>query len=195
MNDLKHDLQSIADRHADQAGGDFDTVLRTATTRGRRRVAGISAVACAVLAVGAIATLSPWQKDAAPGPSQPPVAAKPTLDPKYQGTMTITPAAAAPGAQIRLTYPAGYERGIAFSLADPADEKKLSYYLTAGREKSKPGWWSATDTGSGRGWPDIGIVGPGPDRLVVPDTAADGTYLLCTANAATKACALLTVAR
>lgn len=191
MNDLKHDLQTIADRHAQQSGGDFETVLRTATSRRRRRFATVTAAACAVVAVGAIATLTPWQNNGSPAP----VASKPTLDPKYQGTMTITPATAAPGAEIALTYPAGYMRGVAFSLADPADEKKLSYYLVSGRGKSKPGWWSATDPSPGRGWDDVGINGPGPDRLVVPDTAADGTYLLCTANAATKACALLTVAR
>lgn len=190
MSDLRNDLQSIADRHAEQSGGDFDTVLRTATSRGRRRIATLSAAACAVLAVGAIATLSPWQNDE----PQVPVASRPTLDPKYAGTMTITPATVAPGAQIGLTYPAHYGRGIAFSLADPADEKKVSYYLSAGLRGSKPAWWSAADS-AGRGWVDIGINGPGPDRLVVPDTAADGTYLLCTANATKKACALLTVAR
>ncbi|MEU4392035.1 hypothetical protein [Kribbella sp. NPDC023855] len=192
MNDLKHDLQSIADRHANQAGGDFDTVLRTATGRRRRRVAGISAVACAVLAVGAIATLSPWQND-----TEVPVAStptpKPTLDPKFQGTMTITPATAAPGAEIALTYPAGYGRGIGFELAQPGDGKPL-YYLIAGRGAKKPTWRSVANA-EGLVIPDIGIQGPGPDRLVVPDTAADGTYLLCTSNASDKACALLTVAR
>jgi hypothetical protein len=191
MSDLKNDLQTIADRHADQSGGDFDTVLRTATSRRRRRFAGVSAVACAVLAVGAITTLSPWQNDAV----KVPIAAGPTLDPKYAGTMTITPSTAAPDAEIGLTYPAGYGRGVAFSIADPADEKKILYYLgSPTNPRSKPSWWSAADS-EGRGWRSIGINGPGPDRLVVPTTIADGTYLLCTANAATKACALLTVAR
>lgn len=196
MNDLKHDLQTIADRHANQAGGDFDTVLRTATSRGRRRVAGISAVACAALAVGAIATLSPWQNDAeVPVASKPTPAPtpKPTLDPKYQGTMTITPDTAAPGAQIGLTYPANYTRGVGFTLASPTDGKVL-YYLINGR-KGKSTWSSAADPNGERPTIDLGIGGPGPDRLVVPDTAADGTYLLCTNNAHVKACALLTVAR
>ncbi|WP_020391785.1 hypothetical protein [Kribbella catacumbae] len=189
MNDLKHDLQTIADRHAQQSGGDFETILRTATSRRRRRFAGVSAAACAVLAVGGIATLAPWQNDGSPAP----VASGPTLDPRYQGTMTITPATAAPGAEIALTYPAGYGRGIGFVLVQPADGKQL-YTLIAGRGKTKPSWYSAKDA-EGRVIQSIGINGPGPDQLVVPDTAADGTYLLCTANAATKACALLTVAR
>jgi hypothetical protein len=188
MSDLKNDLQTIADRHAQQSGGDFETVLRTATSRRRRRFAGVSAAACAVLAVGAIATLTPWQN----GDTEVPVASKPTLDPKYEGTMTITPATAAPGAEIALTYPAGYGRGLGFELVQPADGKRL-YDLIAGHGGTKPTWYSVDDE-PGHLVPAIGISRPGPDLLVVPDTAADGTYLLCTANAAAKACALLTVA-
>jgi len=189
MTDLKNDLQTIADRHAQQSGGDFDTVLRTATSRRRRRFAGIAAAACAVVAVGAIATLTPWQN----GDNQVPVASKPTLDPKYAGSMTITPATAAPGAQIGLTYPQGFGRGIGFTLARAADGQQI-YDLSAGHGTGKPGWWRVDSTNK-HITPAIGVTGPGPDLLVVPDEAADGTYLLCTANAVTKACALLTVAR
>jgi hypothetical protein len=187
MSDLKNDLQTIADRHAQQSGGDFETVLRTATSRRRRRFVGVSAAACAVVAVGAIATLTPWQN----ADDQAPVASKPTLDPKYAGMMTITPATAAPGAQIGLTYPKGYLRGLGFTLAEP-DGGKLLYYLAAGHAGSKPTWKAAG--GDTIGGPDLGIVGAGPDLLVVPDTAADGTYLLCTSGTRVQACALLTVA-
>ncbi|WP_433011654.1 hypothetical protein [Kribbella sp. CA-294648] len=192
MNDLKNDLQTIADRHANQAGGDFDTVLRTATTRGRRRVAGISAVACAVLAVGAIATLSPWQNDAEVPVATPTPTPKPTLDPKYQGTMTITPATAAPGKEIELSFPEEYLRGVGFTIGDPVGGS-VQYYLISARKGEKPTWSSATDPNGPRAVTDIGVYGPA--RVVVPDTAADGTYLLCTDNARPKACALLTVAR
>jgi len=188
MSDLKNDLQTIADRHAQQSGGDFDAVLRTATSRRRRRVAGLSAVACAVLAVGAIATLSPWQNDGAPAP----VASKPTLDPKYAGTMTITPATAAPGKEIDLTFPEGYSRGVGFTIGDPVGGS-VQYYLIAGRKGSKPAWSSATDPNGPRAVIEVALSGPA--RVVVPDTAADGSYLLCTDNVSDKACALLTVAR
>jgi hypothetical protein len=181
MSDLKEDLHDLADRHALQSGGDFDTVLRTATTRRRRRIGALTATACAVVAVGVIAMLSPPQNDGAPA-----------LDPKYAGTMTITPSTAKPGAEIELTYPAGYSRGIAFSLAHP-DGTGL-YTLTAAFRSAPPTWWHVGETGK-TALVDVGIQGPGPDRLVVPDAAADGTYLLCTANASVKACALLTVAR
>jgi hypothetical protein len=188
MTDLKQELTALAERRAGESVGDFTSVLTTATTRRRRRVGGWSAAACIALAVAGVVSLAPWQThDGAPAP----VATRPTLDPKYEGMMTITPATAAPGQEIRLTFPADYFRGVGFSLARPADQEVL-YYLTSGRG-GKPAWFSADD--SAGGWPDVGIHGPGPDRVVVPTTAADGTYLLCTANAATQACALLTVAR
>jgi hypothetical protein len=143
MTDLKQDLQSIADRHAEQADGDFDSVLRTATTRGRRRIAVGLAAACAVLVVGGIATLAPWQDDSLPAPA--PVATGPTLDPKYRGTMTITPATAKPGAQIGLRYPEGYERGLEFTLAEPASGKLLFYLAPATPARSPGGRpWEAT---------------------------------------------------
>jgi hypothetical protein len=165
------------------------------TSGRRRRFAGFSAVACAVLAVGAIAALTPWQDDSsapvAPGPT---LAAGPTLDPKYAGTMIITPATAAPGAEIDLTFPdAEYVRGVPFTLASPADGKVL-YYLFNGRP-GKSTWSSAADPNGQRPSSEAGIKGHGPDRLVVPDTAADGTYLLCTVDVRDEACALLTVAR
>jgi hypothetical protein len=148
------------------------------------------AAACAVLVVGGIATLAPWQDDSLPAPA--PVATGPTLDPKYAGTMTITPATAKPGAQIGLTYPEGYERGLTFTLAEPVSGKLL-FYLAAGHAGTKPRWKAVG--GDTLGGPDVGTFKSSPDYLVVPDTAVDGTYLLCTDNSIKKACALLTVAR
>ena len=54
-------------------------------------------------------------------------------------------------------------------------------------------WWTAEE-GENRGWPQVAVTGPGPDRAIVPDTAPAGNYLLCTAtNTNPEACALLTV--
>lgn len=181
MSDLKEDLQDLADRHALQSGGDFATILRTATTRRRRRLGALTATACAVLAVGAIAAFAPRQNDGAPA-----------VDPKPESMMTITPSTAKPGAQIELTYPPDYSRGIAFSLAQ--QDGKVLFYLRAAFGKEPPSWSGIDGVGLG-GLYDVGINGPGPDRLTVPTTATDGTYLLCTDNALLKACALLTVAR
>ena len=43
------------------------------------------------------------------------------------------------------------------------------------------------------GWEQVAISGGGPDRVIVPESASPGDYLLCTANALDEACALLTL--
>lgn len=122
----------------------------------------------------------------------------PTLDAKWRGSMTITPVAASPGQRIALRFPESYRRGVRFSLAAWTGQGwELRYYLVSGRGSGSPAseWWSVEDR-EGRGWPDIGIVGPGPDYVMIPNTAPRGTYRLCTANATVpEACALLTVGR
>ena len=46
----------------------------------------------------------------------------------------------------------------------------------------------------GYGYPDAGIGGPGPDRVLVPEDAEPGAYRICTANAGDDFCAPLQVA-
>lgn len=119
-----------------------------------------------------------------------------SLDPKLEGTMTITPASAEPAQEIELRFPGDSERGIAFSLSQWKDgDWEVAYYLTSDWGRSgeyAPSWWPVEDS-EDRGWEQVGISGAGPDRVFVPDTAARGDYLLCTANAVDEACALLTV--
>lgn len=119
----------------------------------------------------------------------------PTLDAKWRGSMTIAPAAASPGQRIALRFPTNYVRGVAFSLAAWNGESwAVRYYLTSGRGSGSPApqWWSGEDS-EGRGWPDVGTVGPGPVYVMVPNIAPRGTYRLCTANARDQACELLTI--
>jgi heat shock protein HslJ len=121
----------------------------------------------------------------------------PTLDGPWQGTMRLEPPTAQPGATVAMHFPPTNSRGVAYSLAPWTGNAWADpeYYLTSdGGEQLgwTPGWWRV-DQGENRGWPDIGISGPGPDRVVIPDTAAAGPYLLCTATAVNKACATLTV--
>ena len=110
--------------------------------------------------------------------------------------MTVTPASAAPGQQVALRFSSAEVRGIAFSLSTWGGEGwTTSYYLTSdwGSPGSHdPAWWGV-DNSEGRGWVDIGIDGPGPDHVVIPDDAPAGAYLLCTANSIDEACALVTV--
>ena len=53
-------------------------------------------------------------------------------------------------------------------------------------------WWRVEDSDN-RGWEQVATEGQGPDRVVVPDAATPGQYMLCTANVVDEACALLTV--
>ena len=110
--------------------------------------------------------------------------------------MTVEPATARPGQRVALRFTPPVMRGIAFSLsAWSEDEWSVAYYLTSdwGSPRAhEPGWWSVEDS-EGSGWVDVGIAGPGPDYVVIPDDAPAGDYLLCTANAAEESCALVTV--
>jgi hypothetical protein len=122
---------------------------------------------------------------------------RPVLEARWRGTMTITPAAASPGQRIALRFPEAKLRGIAFSLAAwNAEVWEVRYYLISGPGSGDitPVWWAVEDS-EGRGWPDVGLAGPGPDYVMIPDAAPRGTYRLCTANARDEACALLTIGR
>lgn len=117
-------------------------------------------------------------------------------DPKWRGTMTVRPDTAAPGQRVAVTYPPGHRdvRGVAYSLSTSTSEGwTVTHYLTSDANgNSEPDWWSAED-GEDRGWHDVGVGGAGPDHLVIPNPVADGTYLLCTANALNQKCALIRV--
>jgi len=123
-------------------------------------------------------------------------AVTPTLDAKWRDTMTVAPANAAPGQRVALRFKSREVRGIAFSLSawgHPGWE--VAYYLTSdwGAPGSHtPDWWSIEDS-EGRGWVDVGVGGPGPDHVVIPEIAPAGDYLLCTANSVEEACAIVTV--
>ena len=123
-------------------------------------------------------------------------ASAPSLDPDLKGTMTVAPASATPGQEVELSFPSDSQRGIAFSLARWREGRwDKEYYLTSDwgtPGNHAPTWWTVEDSAN-RGWEQVGISGGGPDRVLVPETASPGDYLLCTANALDEACALLTV--
>jgi len=95
-----------------------------------------------------------------------------------------------------MRFPHASVRGIAFSLSTWEEETWTpAFYLIADSGElsdDEPGWWRAEDS-ENRGWHQVAIEGEGPDRVLIPDVAAPGEYLLCTANAVDEACALLTV--
>lgn len=161
--------------------------------RRRRSVLAASLSTAALVAVIGVALLIRPGANGGPAPAD---ATEPTLDSRWQGTMTLEPSTAPPGAIVAMHFPSTSSRGVAYSLASWTGSAWADpeYYLTSDGGDGlgwKPDWWRV-DNGANKGWFDIGVSGPGPDRIVVPDTSA-GPYLLCTANASAKACAILTV--
>lgn len=120
----------------------------------------------------------------------------PGLDPDLKDTMTIAPTSAASGQEVELSFPSDSQHGIAFSLSRWSESRwDKEFYLTS--DWGTPGdhaptWWTVEGSAN-RGWEQVGIGGGGPDRVIVPESASPGDYLLCTANALDEACALLTV--
>lgn len=111
------------------------------------------------------------------------------------GLMTVRPAEVAPGATIELMFPAETTRGVAYVLERASgDTWSTTHFLTS----STAGYGGSptavsVDSAEGYGWEDIGIGGPGPDRVVAPDDADPGAYRICTANAVENFCAEITV--
>lgn len=108
----------------------------------------------------------------------------------------VEPVVVDPGKTVQVTFPAQTERGVAWVLEEQVDDAwQLRFFLTATASgydnEATPNWWSIDDDDEGKGWDAIGVSGPGPDTLVIPETATPGSYRLCTANAVDNFCAPL----
>jgi hypothetical protein len=175
------------------AGGQPDATQARTTARKRRRnqrvaaAAGMVAVSVVLLGVLPRALEKDETIAAVPTPSS-------TAQPGR--AMTAEPATTPAGALVTLTFPDQRLRGVAFRLesAQPTGWQ-LDYYLIAGRTGSKePGrysWYRADDPH--RTWVQVGITGPGGEKVRIPDIAAPGMYRLCTEGAAQEACTPLTI--
>ncbi len=113
--------------------------------------------------------------------------------------MVVEPSVVVPGEDVRVTYPGGRERGIAYVL-ERSDDGSLhtTHLMTAANDSPdlagrEPAW--AEFGTPGHGWEDIGISGPGPDALVIPPSALAGDYRICTANSVENICAEITVVK
>lgn len=100
--------------------------------------------------------------------------------------------ARAPGEQFEVTFPAETMRGTAWVLEEPDGSSwNLRWFISAAPESHEgftaPSWWAYEDW-EGKGWTDVGVGGPGPDLLVIPDETRPGTYRLCTANSVDNIC-------
>lgn len=130
---------------------------------------------------------APPPSDGYDGPYDPTAEMRPDL-------MVIEPNPVDAGATVSVTFPEGWSRGVAYVLEVHIDgEWYPTHFLTAATDgyDGGPGW-VAVGT-EGYGWVDIGIEGPGPDMLIVPDSASAGDYRICTANAVQNICAQLTI--
>jgi hypothetical protein len=190
-----HDVAQFLTRRVHAAEPPFTLDADAAIVRGnrmrterRRRRVFLTAAGAVVAGVGLYGALSLGGITREPEPASIPAG--------LEGTMTITPVTTQPGHAVELRFPEDSHRGIAFSLSEWHEGRwKLVYYLTSDWGEPghyEPDWWTVEES-ENRGWHQVGISGTGPDRVVVPDTAAPRDYLLCTANAVTEACALLKV--
>ncbi|WP_143016198.1 hypothetical protein [Nocardioides szechwanensis] len=103
--------------------------------------------------------------------------------------MVATPARARPGDVVSLTFPTEQPRGVGFTLTARSDGTRYELTSNATQQDREPTGWTA-----GRmGWIDIGIMGPGPDEVLIPPPSAPGEYDLCTGNAVDELCVRLTV--
>lgn len=161
--------------------------------RRRRLIAG--AAALGILAAGVVGLNSVMGKDARDHIAEgSPSATPPRLGGDFQ-PIEVRPTAARAGQAVELSFPESGSRGVAFSLdVWVGGEWQPRYYLTSngGVLGWEPSWWSVEDDEE-HFVPDIGVGGSGPDVVVVPSTATQAHYRICTANAADRACGLLEV--
>jgi hypothetical protein len=100
------------------------------------------------------------------------------------------PTVASPGGVIALTFPQETMRGVLFVLEKRADES-WSHRYNLSSDGPGAGWemsWHLPNA-ENIAFPDIGVSGPGPDRVPIPETAEPGSYRICTGNAGEEFCA------
>ena len=104
--------------------------------------------------------------------------------------LVIDPPMAAPGDVVVLTFPEETTRGILFVLDQHVGDTWVNRFsLTS--DGPGEGWemrWNAAGA-QGVAVPDIGVGGPGPDHVPIPEPAEPGTYRICTGNAGADFCA------
>jgi hypothetical protein len=136
-------------------------------------------IAAALMLVSACSLLDP---PAARGPADPDAVMAPDL-------ITADPAVVAPGGVVGLGFPEDTTRGVLFVLERRAgDAWDHRYNLLS--DGPGPDWqraWHPADEGP-LAVEDIGVGGPGPDRVPIPEVAEPGDYRICTGNAAPNIC-------
>lgn len=140
-----------------------------------------------VVAIGFIVLLSGCELVREVGPGDGPA------DPKARMAaelMVVDPAQAAPGAVVGMTFPQETTRGTLFVLEERIGDAWVHRYnlLSDGPGAEWERSWSAAGA-EPVAVDDIGVGGPGPDRVPIPETATPGEYRICTGNAGDNFCA------
>jgi hypothetical protein len=112
------------------------------------------------------------------------IEAESTSAPIQNGPVVAEPAVVKAGERVDLRFPSEVQRGVCWYLSEREGSgwSEPVYFLVSGPpgydNDRAPFWRSEAEV-----WEceDIGIVGPGPDPIVAPDTAS-GEHRLCTAN-------------
>lgn len=107
--------------------------------------------------------------------------------------MLIEPPAAPPGSEVALRFPEETFRGIAFQLdRRTADGWETTHWMTSDANGDQ--YADTVPAGTeGYGVIDVGVGGPGPDHVRLPDDVGPGEHRICTANAGEEFCAPLTI--
>lgn len=107
--------------------------------------------------------------------------------------MVVDPALAAPGDKLALRFPEETPRGIAFELHRRTDAGWVTTHWMNSDANGRE--YAGTAPAGTEGWGsiDVGIGGPGPDRVALPGDIPAGEYRVCTANAGDEFCAPLTI--
>lgn len=135
--------------------------------------------------VGCQSGTSPPEGNLPEGPHDPAAEMQPDL-------LQITPSPARVGDLIEVRFPEETLRGIGWVLESQEGDSWQQRYFLVSDELGEPRWWGAEDS-EGQGWEDLGVTGPGPDTLLIPDVAAPGNYRLCTANSQPNFCSELEI--
>jgi len=108
--------------------------------------------------------------------------------------MKLEPTKARPGEAVGVFFPDETLRGIHFVLEmQVGDTWTLSYNLLSDWGEGRAPEAYAVGESEGFSYPAIGIGGPGPDALVIPDDVSPGSYRICTGNAGENFCTSLTI--
>lgn len=173
--------------------------LRSHPAGSRRRpaamamAAGVIVVAAVALVLyaanrdGTVATVDTPITTVSPTSEPQPTPASTPPPPEPEPVLVVAePATVTAGSLVELRFPEETFRGAPWHMTEWSGstwQRDPTYLLIADAEgydcSACPLWYGPGETW---GWEDIGLSGPGPDTVRIPDVAPAGHYRLCSAN-------------